>query len=84
MRAKCFDEETKTLILERLRVNELGVQDKRFKWEQLREGMSPTYLEDTIAYTFSLQRPSRMAIPPYAVHLLPDRRLPRCILQHHR
>jgi len=37
MRAKCFDEETKTLILERLRVNELGVQDKRFKWEQLRE-----------------------------------------------
>lgn len=37
MRAKCFDEETKTLILERLRVNELGVQDKRFKWEQMRE-----------------------------------------------
>jgi hypothetical protein len=37
MRAKCFDEETKTLILERLRVNELGVQEKKFKWEQLRE-----------------------------------------------
>lgn len=84
MRAKCFDEETKTLILERLRVNELGVQDKRFKWEQLREGMSPAYLEDTLAYTFSLQRPSRLAIPPHAVHLLPHCWFPRCILQHHR
>lgn len=37
MRAKCFDDRTKTLILERLRVNELGVQDKKFKKEQFVE-----------------------------------------------
>lgn len=58
MRAKCFDEDTKTLILERLRVNELGVQDKRFKWAQMREGesglpymtLSPTDAADILAF----------------------------------
>jgi hypothetical protein len=34
---QCWDDRTKTLIIERLRVNELGVQDRRFKWEQMWE-----------------------------------------------
>lgn len=37
MRAKCFDDRTKTLILERLRVNELGVQNKKFSKAQMFE-----------------------------------------------
>ena len=39
MRAKCWDRETKTLIIERLRVNELGVQERHFKRDQMIEGM---------------------------------------------
>ncbi|GFZ51514.1 hypothetical protein JCM24511_09281 [Saitozyma sp. JCM 24511] len=36
---QCWDDRTKTLIIERLRVNELGVQDRRFKWEQMWEAL---------------------------------------------
>ena len=38
--AQCWSDEEKTYIIERLRVNEQGVQEKRFKWEQMWEGMS--------------------------------------------
>ena len=33
-----WDDHTKTLVLERLRVNEMGVQQKEFKRSQMWEG----------------------------------------------
>ncbi|KAK4687960.1 uncharacterized protein P7C73_g2148, partial [Tremellales sp. Uapishka_1] len=37
MKAKCWTDQEKTFIIERLRVNELGVQERKFKWEQMWE-----------------------------------------------
>ncbi|CAD6577491.1 MAG: hypothetical protein TREMPRED_001963 [Tremellales sp. Tagirdzhanova-0007] len=47
MKAKCWDDERKTLILERLRVNEQGVQNRHFKSEHLRET-----LKDPVVWTY--------------------------------
>nr|XP_019012533.1 uncharacterized protein I206_02028 [Kwoniella pini CBS 10737]OCF51314.1 hypothetical protein I206_02028 [Kwoniella pini CBS 10737] len=37
MKAKCWTDKQKTMIIERLRINEQGVQDSRWKWEQMWE-----------------------------------------------
>lgn len=37
MRAKCFTEEDKKLMVERVRVNQTGIQNRRFKKEQMWE-----------------------------------------------
>ncbi|EHY61256.1 hypothetical protein HRR83_008955 [Exophiala dermatitidis] len=37
MKAKCFNEEEKRLILERVRTNRTGVQNKKFRIEQVKE-----------------------------------------------
>lgn len=39
MRAKCFSEEDKKLLLERVRTNQTGVQNKRFRTEQMWEAL---------------------------------------------
>jgi hypothetical protein len=38
MKAKCWTEEEKTLMIERKRKDELGIKNKEFKWSQAREG----------------------------------------------
>lgn len=50
MRAKCWNEEQKTLIIERLRTNELGVQEKTWKREQAIEGSHPSFPFDALNY----------------------------------
>src|ERR1700676_876141 len=37
MKAKCFSEEDKRLMVERVRSNQTGLQNKRFRPEQVRE-----------------------------------------------
>lgn len=39
MRAKCFSEEDKKLMVERVRSNQTGLQNKTFKWEQVKEAL---------------------------------------------
>jgi hypothetical protein len=39
MRAKCFSEEDKRLMVERVRSNQTGVQNKKFRKEQMIEGL---------------------------------------------
>src|SRR5580692_3733285 len=39
MRAKCFIEEDKTLMIERVRTNQIGIQNKTFRPEQIREAL---------------------------------------------
>lgn len=39
MRAKCFSEEDKRLMIERIRDNQTGVQNKVFRREQMIEGL---------------------------------------------
>lgn len=53
MRAKCWSDEKKTLILERLRVNEQGVQDRRFKYDQMWEGERLFYLVASPVWLFT-------------------------------
>jgi hypothetical protein len=40
MRAKCFSEEDKRLMVERVRSNQTGVQNKHFRKEQMIEALS--------------------------------------------
>ena len=40
MRAKCFSEEDKKLMVERVRSNQTGLQNRTFKWEQVREALT--------------------------------------------
>ncbi|KAI0709755.1 major facilitator superfamily domain-containing protein [Earliella scabrosa] len=40
MRAKCFSPEDRLLLAERVRKNETGIQNKEFKWYQLREAVT--------------------------------------------
>ncbi|OCF40025.1 hypothetical protein I317_06163 [Kwoniella heveanensis CBS 569] len=51
MKAKCWSDREKTEIIERLRVNELGVQDSRWKWEQVREAAA-----DPVVWCFLLMQ----------------------------
>lgn len=37
MKAKCFDEDTKRLMIERVRINETGIQNKTYKRYQMLE-----------------------------------------------
>ena len=39
MRAKCFSEEDKKLIIERVRSNQTGIQNKQFRPEQMKEAL---------------------------------------------
>lgn len=39
MRAKCFSEEDKHLLIERVRTNQTGLQNKRFRREQMIEAL---------------------------------------------
>ena len=39
MRAKCFSEEDKHLMVERVRTNQTGLQNKRFRPEQVKEAL---------------------------------------------
>lgn len=39
MRAKCYSEEDKKLMVERLRSNQTGLQNKTFRKEQMYEGL---------------------------------------------
>ena len=39
MRAKCFTEEDKTLMIERVRTNQTGIQNKTFRPEQIKEAL---------------------------------------------
>ncbi|OCL04199.1 MFS transporter [Glonium stellatum] len=39
MRAKCFTEEDKTLMIERVRTNQTGIQNKAFRPEQIKEAL---------------------------------------------
>lgn len=40
MRAKCFSEEDKHLMVERVRSNQTGLQNKRFRVEQMKEALT--------------------------------------------
>ncbi|EGY23321.1 hypothetical protein VD0002_g6732 [Verticillium dahliae] len=40
MKAKCFDEDTKRLLIERVRANETGIQNKTYKRHQVIEAVS--------------------------------------------
>lgn len=40
MKAKCFSEEDKKLIVERVRSNQTGLQNKKFKFSQMREALT--------------------------------------------
>lgn len=40
MRAKCFSEQDKQLMVERVRSNQTGIQNKRFRKEQMLEGFT--------------------------------------------
>ena len=40
MRAKCFSEEDKHLMVERVRSNQTGLQNRRFKMEHVKEALS--------------------------------------------
>jgi len=40
MRAKCFSEEDKRLMIERVRTNQTGLQNKTFRSEQVREALT--------------------------------------------
>ena len=40
MRAKCFTEEDKRLMVERVRANQTGLQNRRFRKEQMIEGLT--------------------------------------------
>ena len=49
MRAKCFSPEDRLLMAERVRKNETGIQNKEFKWYQVREALSdPVVIGTTI------------------------------------
>ena len=39
MRAKCFSEEDKKLMIERVRTNQTGIQNKKFRPEQVKEAL---------------------------------------------
>ena len=39
MRAKCFTEQEKHEMVERVRANQTGIQNRTFKWDQVREGL---------------------------------------------
>ncbi|KAJ5641507.1 hypothetical protein N7490_005507 [Penicillium lividum] len=49
MRAKCWSEEDKHLMIERVRQNQTGLQNRIFKWEQVREAFTDPQL-----YAFAL------------------------------
>lgn len=40
MKAKCFDEDTKRMMIERVRINETGIQNKTYKKYQMLETIS--------------------------------------------
>lgn len=40
MRAKCFTEEDKRLMVERVRQNQTGLQNRNFRWEQVRDAFT--------------------------------------------
>ncbi|KAI5894026.1 MFS general substrate transporter [Schizophyllum commune H4-8] len=49
MRAKCFSKEDRVLMAERVRKNETGIQNKEFKWYQVREALTdPVVLSVTL------------------------------------
>ncbi|KAH9933637.1 MFS general substrate transporter [Epithele typhae] len=49
MRATCFSPEDRVLMAERVRENETGIQNKEFKWYQVREAMTdPTVIGVTV------------------------------------
>ncbi|TRM68252.1 major facilitator superfamily domain-containing protein [Schizophyllum amplum] len=49
MRAKCFSKEDRVLMAERVRKNETGIQNKEFKWYQVREAFTdPVVLTVTL------------------------------------
>ncbi|KAJ5643010.1 uncharacterized protein N7484_005517 [Penicillium longicatenatum] len=49
MRAKCWSEEDKRLMVERVRQNQTGLQNRIFKWDQVREAFADPQL-----YAFAL------------------------------
>ena len=51
MKAKCWSEEDKVLLVERLRENELGVQNRQFKMEQAKEAA----LDPVVWIMFTMQ-----------------------------
>ncbi|KAL7414359.1 MFS transporter [Mrakia frigida] len=57
MRAKCWTEEEKTLVIERLRTNELGVQNKVFKKEQMIEAFT-----DPVVWLYILMQTSSFCV----------------------
>lgn len=56
MTAKCFSEEDKKLIIERVRGNQTGLQNRKFKWDHLREAFKDpqTYCYFFIQFLTSL------------------------------
>ncbi|KAL2851525.1 major facilitator superfamily domain-containing protein [Aspergillus pseudoustus] len=44
MRAKCWSEEDKRLIIERVRQNQTGLQNRVFRWEQVRDAFTDPQL----------------------------------------
>ncbi|EOD51404.1 allantoate permease [Neofusicoccum parvum] len=44
MRAKCFSEEDKRLMVERVRSNQTGLQNKTFRWDHVREAFTDPQL----------------------------------------
>ncbi|KAJ5263815.1 hypothetical protein N7478_011420 [Penicillium angulare] len=49
MRAKCWTEEDKQLMVERVRQNQTGLQNRQFRWEQVRDAFTDPQL-----YAFAL------------------------------
>lgn len=39
MRAKCFTEDDKTLMIERVRTNQTSIQNKTFRLERIKEAL---------------------------------------------
>jgi hypothetical protein len=43
-RAKCFSHEDKVLMVERVRINEQGIKNPKWNWEQAREAAKDSYV----------------------------------------
>ena len=51
-RAKCFSKEDKVLMVERVRINDQGIKNPKWNWDQFWEATRDTYVYLLFALTF--------------------------------
>jgi hypothetical protein len=85
MRAKCWSEEDKRLMVERVRQNQTGLQNRIFKWDQVREAFAdPQRMFSNLQTRSSLLTNRSLRIRSHStIDYHPLRRY-RCIREHHR